>query len=85
MKNTSYIGDGVYAHFDGNEVVLELAQGRGIRLNRTTFHALIEYIQKHKADFDPQCQMIEIPHTIFDDVVKDLKTLERDVKPTLSS
>jgi hypothetical protein len=86
MRNRSYLGDGVYASFtERHTILIELEQGRGIELDRTTFHSLIEYIQKHKANFDPKCQMIEIPHVIFDDVVKDLKTLERDVKPTLSS
>lgn len=86
MKNRSYLGEGVYASFNSaGAVVLELEQGRAITLDRLTFHSLIEYIQKHKADFDPHCQLIEIPTVIFDDVVKDLKTLERDVKPTLSS
>lgn len=86
MKNRSYIGDGVYASLDGSEVVLELEQGRSIRLNRATFHALIEYIHKHSAAFDPQCQLVEIPNVIFKDVVKELRVLEdagrADVKPT---
>jgi hypothetical protein len=86
MRNRSYLGDGVYASFtERHTLLIELEQGRGIELDRLTFHALIEYIQKHKANFDPHCQLIEIPHVVFDQVVADLKTLERDVKPTLSS
>jgi len=89
MKNRGYIGDGVYACLDGSEVVLELEQGRGIRLNRATFHALVEYIHKHDKTFDPQCQLVEIPHVVFDDIVKELRVLETagraDVKPTLDS
>lgn len=86
MKNRSYIGDGVYASFEGSEIILELEQGKGIRLNRTTFHALVEYIHKHEKTFDPQCQLVEVPTAIFDDVVKELRVLETagraDVKPT---
>lgn len=86
MKNRSYIGDGVYASLDGNEVILELEQGRPIRLNKATFHSLVEYIHKHSKEFDPHCQLIEIPRVIFNDVVDELRVLETagraDVKPT---
>jgi hypothetical protein len=77
VKNRSYLGEGVYASFNSDDaVVLELEQGRGIILDRKTFHALIEYIQKTKALFDPHCQLVEIPHNIFPEVVKDLRELE---------
>jgi hypothetical protein len=76
VKNRSYIGDGVYASFDGTAVTLELEQGRGIRLDKDVFHALVEYIHAQKALFDPHCALVTVPHQCFDEVVKELKELE---------
>lgn len=86
MHNRSYIGDGVYASLDADgSVVLELEIRGKIILNAETFHALVEFIHRQKALFDPHCQLIEVPRPIYADVVKELRELEADVKPTLDS
>ena len=90
MKNRSYLGDGVYASFDTEgSVVLELETRNKITLNKEVFHTLIEYIHKNKVMFDPHCQLIEVPHQLFPQVVGELRELEaaveetrKDVKPT---
>jgi len=77
VKNRSYLGDGVYISFNADgAVVLELEQGRGIILTKDTFHSLIEFVHKNQRTFDPHCQLLEIPHQCFDQVVGELKELE---------
>lgn len=44
MKNKSYIGDGVYAHWDGANIWLTtLDDQRGIALNSDNWSGLIEF------------------------------------------
>lgn len=76
MRNKSYLGDGVFASFDGSNIRLELEQGRPIFLNKENWHALMEFFQKHAQVLDVHTQLIEIPSPIYDKVVAELRTLE---------
>jgi hypothetical protein len=40
------------------------------------FHALIEFVHRQKANFDPHCQLVEVPSECFPAVVKELRELE---------
>jgi hypothetical protein len=77
VRNRSYIGDGVYASFssNGRELKIELEQGRAIYLDKDVFHALMEFVNRIMPAFDPQCQLVEVPPELFDDVVTELKEL----------
>lgn len=78
MRNRSYIGDGVYASWDGSNIVLELeCGGRPIFLNKENWHALMEFFGKHGQSMDPHSQLVEIPHSIFPEVVAELRELEK--------
>lgn len=76
MRNRSYIGDGVYASFDGTNIVLELETRGRILLSKDNWHALMEFFQKYAQCIDKATQLIEIPSPIFDEVIAELRTLE---------
>jgi hypothetical protein len=76
VKNRSYLGDGVYASFDGTNIILELETRGRILLNKENWHSLMEFFQKYAQAIDQQTQLIEIPSPIYDEVVAELRTLE---------
>jgi hypothetical protein len=76
VKDRSYIGDGVYASYNGHSVLIELENGRPIELNKDVFHALVEFVHRQKVEFDPNCQLVEIPSQCFKQVVQELRELE---------
>lgn len=79
MRNRSYIGDGVYASFDGINVVLELEQGRAIFLNKDNWSALLTFMATHEIALDG-CRVMSVPTEVFPDVIAALDTLNKDME-----
>ena len=49
-KNKEYLGDGVYAEFDGYQVWLSTLQGMSIALEPTVINNLFKYFERHNHD-----------------------------------
>lgn len=45
-KSITYLGDGVYASFDGYQIWLEVGEGIRIALEPGVFSSLLEYAEK---------------------------------------
>lgn len=75
MRNRSYLGDGVYASFDGKSITLELETRGKILLDKEVWHALLDFYRTHASNFDEACAVIEIPKCVFPDITQELKEL----------
>lgn len=79
MRNRSYIGDGVYASFDGTNVVLELEQGRAIFLNKDNWSALLTFMSDNKIALSG-CRVMSVPTEVFPSVIAAIDTLNENLE-----